>query len=201
MKLTIAMMTCGLVFLNGISNLRAENFTTDVVHHEESKQTSAARRSPIESHDVDTATDGNGLLESGFDRLDVNVIRQKFSSDRVDLVIKRSRHGIQVTFAPQPDQVSAGGHRHRVNSGGGVLDGPSRIYSLTGDSVTGDSVERTTVKKRDRSVTGEFGHTKRNGLFAGNFTFMPGLTSFVLSTVDLIGVVIGCYRQRRSFVV
>ena len=132
MKLTIAMMTGGLVFLCGISNVRAENLTTD---GDQCEQSSATSQSPVEFHDVKTAPDRNGLLESGFDRLDVNMIRQKISSDHVDLVIKRSRHGIKITFAPQPDRVYSSEHLHRVKSGGGQFDVPSRIYSLTEDSV------------------------------------------------------------------
>ena len=199
MKLTIAMMTSGLVLLSGIANVRAEIFTSDGVHYEESKQNSAADRSPIEPLDVDVAsalTDVNTLGECGFNRIGANPNQQKKSSERVDLVIKRSRQGIQVTFAPQPDRVSEGGQRHRVKSGSGEFDVPSRICSLTEDSF-----ERTSVKKKVASVSGRFGHSKRDGLFGGNFNLMPGLTSLALATVDLIGVVIGCYRQRRSFVV
>lgn len=199
MKLTIAMMSGGLIFLSGISNVHAGMFTSESVQCEESTQTSALNQLPSESRDIDTTCAipvVNVLAESACDRIEPNASRPKGSLDRVDLVIKRSRHGIQISFAPQPDHVTSEGHPRLVKSGSGEFDVPSRICSLSEDSF-----ERMTGKTKEPSASGEFGHTEREGLFGGKLTLMPGLTSLVLATLDLIGVVIGCYRQRRSFVV
>ncbi|MEI8019818.1 MAG: hypothetical protein WCH39_16560 [Schlesneria sp.] len=199
MKLTITMMTVGLAFLCGTSNVHAAGFLTDDAQQLESKQTPAAIRSPIETSAVDTAPvfgDGKGQKEIVCNRSAENTSHRKASLDRVDLSIKRSRHGIHVTFAPQKDHQINDDHRSRVKSTRGGFDVPSRICSLTDDSI-----ERTSLKKKERSTSGKVSRTKHDDLFHGKWTHVPGLTSLALATMDLIGLVIGCYRQRQSFVV
>ena len=199
MKLTITMMTVGLAFLCGTPNVRAAGFLADDAQQVESQQTPVASRSPIETDAVATAPvleDANGQKEIVCNRNAENNNQQKASLDRVDLLIKRSRHGIQISFAPQRNHEFNDDHRHRVKSTRGEFDVPSRICSLTDDSV-----ERTSLKMKEHSVSVEVGRTKRDGLFDGKWIHVPGLTSLALATLDLIGVVIGCYRQHRSLVV
>ncbi len=199
MKLMITIMTVGLVFMCGTSKVRAEGFLTDNAQLLRSRPTPAASRSPIETNAVNTVSkrnDGNGHAENDCNQNVENNIRRKVSSDRVDLLIKRSRHGIQITFAPQMDQGINHDHRNRMKPGRSEFDVPSRICSFADDSV-----DQTSPKTKQSSVSGESDRTKRGGLFGGKWTHVPGLTSLALTTLDLIGVVIGCYRQRRSFVV
>jgi hypothetical protein len=179
MKL-IAMMTGGLVFLSGISTVRAEIFSPSDAHPQEVKRASA--ESAIESDVADHSrelTDGDGLAGYGCNRIVSNNVWPKDSAGRVDLLIRRSRHTIQITFVPQPDR----GSNHV----------PSRICSISGEEIY--------LKLTDPSVATDFGRTKRDDLFDVKFTHMPGPISLALTTFELIGVFVGFYRQRRSLVI
>ncbi len=202
MKLMMAMMTVGLVFLGGITTIRAETFATSEAARQDSNEANSAISFPSGLHPVDMAPSSSaakGIVENGRDRIDENNIRQKISSDRVDLVIKRSRDGIKITFAPQSDRGVNRNHFNCVKSGSGDFDESLKIGSFAEDSVEPKSVK--SVKKRDPAASGKFGLTKRDGLSNMKLSDFPGLSSLMLATLDLIGVVIGCYRQRRSFVV
>ena len=196
MKLAIAFMTVGLVFVTWISNVNAGSFSAGDTNHHESNRIPAVWRSPIDSHAMDLApdlTDGNGRFESDCNRIVASHVQQKAPLDRVDLLIKRSHHGIQITISHSSDNVTNPDHQNCVKPRSGQFECPSRICSHARDSV-----ERRSLELSDPSVTADFDRSKHDELFNVKFTHVPGPTSLAISIVDLIGVVIGCYCQRRS---
>ena len=196
MKLTIALMTVGLVCLGSIPTVYAGSFSTCDEDHQDLNRTPQAWNSSTDSNDVKLVpdrSDSDGLIEIDGNRIAASSIRQKSRSGRVDLLIKRSHNGIQITLSPQQGNDFVPHQLRRAPSVVGDVEFPSRVCC-----VARDSDERTSLQLRDRSVTGEMSRTKRDHLFDVKFTHVPGPTSLVLSILDLIGVVMGCYCPRRS---